>query len=130
MNKRQKWIQTEEQIKQSQMNAFSNPFSCVSLKKSNGNVEKSFTDKRLSFLFRKCAPKIKDEGYRVSPNRRKNRLNRKRAPSEQSSLSKSGIVGNIIALPKESSLSILPDHPKNLDSSNELSGEHFDLSDQ
>lgn len=55
-NKRQKGIKGEEQIKQSQMNALSNPFSCVAHKQSKENVEKFFTDKRLSLLFRKYAP--------------------------------------------------------------------------
>ena len=109
-NKRQKGIQSEEQIRQSQMKGYANPFSCVCHKKNKECVENFLKDQRISFLFLKYAPEIKKEGYKESPNRRKNRVDCKRGPSEHHI--------------------IFPDNPHNLHSSEELSGEQNDLSDQ
>ena len=83
------------------------------------NVEYFLKDYRLRFLFRKYAPKFKEEGYNVSINRRNNRVDCKPATSEASSPSKSGIAGHSIALPNL--LSGFPEISQSVDVSDELS---------
>jgi hypothetical protein len=127
-NKHQKGIRTKRQQKQKLLNASSNPLNSVAYKYSKKAMEFFFRDDRLRSLFLRYAQKIKDEGYIECKNRRNNRVDCKPASSEVSSPSKSGIAGHSIALPNL--VSSLPELSQSVDSSDELSYEHNDQSDQ
>ena len=127
-NKHQKGIRTKRQQKQKLLNASSNPLNSVAYKYSKKAMEFFFRDDRLRSLFLRYAQQIKDEGYFECKNRRNNRLDCKPATSEASSPSKSGIAGHSIALPNL--VSGFPELSQSVDSSDELSYEHNDQSDQ
>jgi len=127
-NKHQKGIRTKRQQKQKLLNASLNPLSSVAYKYSKKAMELFFRDDRLRSLFLRYAHQIKEEGYIECKNRRNNRVDCKTTSSESSSPRKSSIVGHSIALPNL--LSALPELSQTVDSSDELSYDRIDQSDQ